>query len=159
MSGNLEQLNIMKSDKILYFAYGANLDLRGMKLRCPEHRPIGRAILKNYRLMFKGVADIEPASGHQVHGALYEITAEHLKTLDRFEGYPQFYIRKFLPVCTKEGEEVEAVVYLMNNCRQYSSPHRGYLNVILSGCRQWGLPEEHARDVIPRATNPDLGEL
>jgi len=149
----------MKSDKILYFAYGANLDLRGMKLRCPEHRPIGRAILKNYRLMFKGVADIEPASGHQVHGALYEITAEHLKTLDRFEGYPRFYIRKLLPVCTKKGEEVEAVVYLMNNCRQYSSPHRGYLNIILSGCRQWQLPQEHIRYIITRATNPDLGEL
>jgi len=149
----------MKSDKILYFAYGANLDIRGMELRCPCLRRIGRAVLKNYRLMFKGVADIELAANHIVHGALYEITQEHLRLLDRFEGYPRFYIRKTLPVFTEEGKEVEAVVYMMNNCSQYSSPHRGYLNIILSGCRQWQLPQEHIRYIITRANNPDLGEL
>ena len=149
----------MKQETIIYFAYGANLDVRGMELRCPGHRRIGRAVLKNYRLMFKGVADVEPASGHQVHGALYEITTEHLRTLDRFEGYPRFYTRKPLPVFTEEGEEVNAIVYLMNNCSQCSSPHRGYLNVILSGCRQWQLPQEHICYIITRANNPDLGEL
>jgi len=149
----------MKSDKITYFAYGANLDMRSMELRCPGHRRIGRAALKNYRLMFKSVADIEPVANHVVHGALYEITQEHLNTLDRFEGYPRFYTRKPLPVFTEEGEEVNAIVYLMNNRHQYSSPHRDYLNVILSGCRQWGLPQEHIRYIITRANNPDLGEL
>jgi len=118
---------VLKSDKILYFAYGANLDLRGMELRCPGHIPIGRAVLHNYRLMFKGVADIEPAANHIVHGALYEITQEHLRSLDRFEGYPRLYTRKTLPVFTDEGKEVQAIVYLMNNCRQYSSPPKGYL--------------------------------
>ena len=150
---------MLKSDKILYFAYGANLDLRGMELRCPGHIPIGRAVLHNYRLMFKGVADIEPAANHIVHGALYEITQEHLRSLDRFEGYPRLYTRKILPVLTDEDKEFQAIVYLMNNCRQYSSPHRGYLDIILSGCRQWQLPQDHIHYIITRANNPDFGEL
>jgi len=149
----------MKSDKILYFAYGANLDTRGMELRCPGHKRIGRAVLKNYRLMFKSVADIEPAANHIVHGALYEITQEHLRSLDRFEGYPEFYIRKTLPVFTDEGKEVQAIIYLMNYCRQYSSPHRGYLNIILSGCRQWQLPQKYIQYIVTRANEPDFGEL
>jgi len=148
----------MKSDRILYFAYGANLDIRGMELRCPGLRRIGRAVLKNYRLMFKGVADAEPAYGHQVHGALYEITTEHLRALDRFESYPRFYTRRRLEVITDEGQTVEAVVYLMNNRNQYASPHRGYLNIIIAGCRQWGLPQEYILYIITRANNPDLGE-
>ena len=149
----------MKSDKILYFAYGANLDIRGMELRCPGHKRIGRAVLKNYRLMFKSVADIEPAANHIVHGALYEITQEHLRSLDRFEGYPEFYIRKSLLVFTDDGKEVNAIVYLMNNRYQYSSPHRGYLNIILSGCRQWQLPQKYIQYIVTRANEPDFGEL
>jgi len=149
----------MKSEKILYFAYGANLDLRGMELRCPGYKPICCAILKNYRLMFRSVADIEPAANHIVHGALYEITQEHLRSLDRFEGYPRLYTRKILPVFTDVDKEFQAIIYLMNNCRQYSSPHKGYLNIILSGCRQWQLPQDHIRYIITRANNPDFGEL
>ncbi|MDP8238614.1 MAG: gamma-glutamylcyclotransferase family protein [Candidatus Hatepunaea meridiana] len=149
----------MKSDKILYFAYGANLDMHGMELRCPGYIPVRRAVLHNYRLMFKSVADIEPAANHIVHGALYEITQEHLRSLDRFEGYPRLYTRKILPVLTDEDKEFQAIVYLMNNCRQYSSPHRGYLDIILSGCRQWQLPQEYIRYIITRANNPNFGEL
>jgi len=148
----------MKSVKILYFAYGANLDMRGMELRCPGHKRIGRAVLKDYRLTFKGVADVEPAPGHQVHGALYEITLDHLCSLDRFESYPLFYTRKLLEVITDEGQQVEAVVYVMNNRNRYAPPNRGYLNVILTGCRQWELPEEYIRYIIERANNPDIGE-
>ena len=148
----------MKSDKIIYFAYGANLNLSGMNYRCPGNRPLCRAVLKNYRLMFKGVADIEAAVNHRVHGALYELTKEHLRFLDRFEGFPKLYIRKSVPVITEDGKEVQAVVYQMNNRNHYASPSRGYLNIILSGCRQWQLPQEYIQYIVARAQEPDFGE-
>ena len=148
----------MKKEPIIYFAYGANLDRNGMDNRCPGNKPLCRAVLKNYRLMFKSVADIEEAVNHSVHGALYEITKEHLRSLDRFEGYPRLYIRKTVPVITEDGREVNAVVYQMNDRNNYSSPYRGYLNTILSGCQQWLLPEEYIQYIVTRAQEPDFGE-
>ena len=149
----------MKSENIIYFAYGANLDRNGMDIRCPGNKPLCRAVLKNYRLMFKSVADIEEAVNHSVHGALYEITKEHLRSLDRFEGYPSLYIRKTVPVITEDGREIKAVIYQMNNRNSYSTPYRGYLNIILSGCRQWQLPQRYIQYIVTRATKPDFGEL
>jgi len=149
----------MKKETIIYFAYGANLNREGMENRCPGNKPLCRAVLKNYRLMFKSVADIEEAVNHNVHGALYEITKEHLRSLDRFEGYPRLYIRNTVPVITEDGREVNAVVYQMNDRNQYSRPYRGYLNTILSGCQQWQLPEEYIQYIVTRAQEPDFGEL
>lgn len=148
----------MKSGKLIYFAYGANLNLDGMDYRCPGHRPLCRAVLKDHRLVFRGVADIEPVAGHQVHGALYELTPDHLRALDRFEGYPRLYTRKALPVITDNGKQVNAVVYLMNGRRGYAPPARSYLMTILTGCRRWGLPVAYVRSVLAGVVNPHLGE-
>jgi len=148
----------LKSEKILYFAYGANLDLRGMELRCPGYKPISRAVLKNYRLVFRGVADITPDLHYKVDGALYELTHEHLRVLDRFEGYPHLYTRKLLPVIIEQGEEVKAIVYIMVDRKTFVAPYRSYLNVILSGCQQWQLPKEHLNYIIVKANDPTFGE-
>jgi len=149
----------MIKETIIYFAYGANLDKNGMDIRCPGNKPLCRAALKNYRLIFRSVADIEEAINHSVHGALYEITKEHLQSLDRFEGYPRLYIRKTVSVITEDGREVEAVVYLMTDRFQYSRPFQGYLNTILTGCQQWRLPQEYIQHIITRAKKTDFGEL
>ena len=148
----------MKNEPIIYFAYGANLNLDGMNLRCPGNKPLCRAMLKDYRLMFKSVADIEEAVNHSVHGALYEITKEHLRSLDRFEGYPRLYIRKTVPVITDDGREMQAVVYQMTDRSQYSRPSQGYLLTILTGCRQWRLPMKYIQYIVTRAKEPDFGE-
>ncbi len=60
--------------RVLYFAYGANLDLRRFRRRCPGAVVLGRALLRNYQLAFTrydrhekgGVADIVPEAGAQV---------------------------------------------------------------------------------------------
>ena len=141
----------MKQETIIYFAYGANLNLSGMQLRCPGCQPLGTGILPDHRLVFRGVADIEPIPDEQVHGALYEITPEHLNSLDRFESYPRLYNRKQVEVVTENGEIVTAIVYQMTKRNGYSPPSAGYLGIILSGCRQWGIPEAYIRNVIKSA--------
>ena len=143
----------MKKNPIIYFAYGANLDLRGMRMRCPGHIRIARAVLPDYRVVFRGVADIEPAVGEKVHGALYHLTSKHLDALDRFEGYPNLYIRKTITVTIDDGTSVEALVYVMADRQWYSPPGSGYLNIILTGCRDWKLPEEHIQALTNRAHN------
>ncbi|KAI1178288.1 Butirosin biosynthesis, BtrG-like protein [Nemania sp. FL0916] len=85
----------------LYFAYGSNLWLRQMALRCPGSVYIGRAILYDYRWFIneRGYANIEPASGHAVHGLVYEINSDDESALDMMEGVSfGAYTKEYLQV-------------------------------------------------------------
>jgi gamma-glutamylcyclotransferase (GGCT)/AIG2-like uncharacterized protein YtfP len=141
-------------NKIIYFAYGANLDLRGMNFRCPGYIKIVRAMLHDYLLVFRGVADIEAAQGETVHGALYQLTQRHLAALDRFEGYPTLYTRKLVEVVTPEEQAYQAIVYQMTSRQGYSRPSPGYLRTILDGYRDWNIPEEQIEALTQRAARP-----
>ena len=64
----------------LYFAYGSNINLEQMAVRCPAAQVVGPAVLDGYELLFRGnrrgagVATIEPLPGSQVHGLLWKLT-------------------------------------------------------------------------------------
>ena len=78
---------------MLYLAYGSNMSPEQMERRCPGAYLVGAVVLDGYRLTFAGwsgtwqggVATIERAPGEQVAGAVFEINAEHLASLDRFQ--------------------------------------------------------------------------
>src|SRR3990172_6059184 len=105
--------------RILYFAYGANLDLRRFRRRCPGAAVVGRARLPDYQLAFTrysraekgGVADIVPQPGADVWGALYEIDASCFAALDDYEGAPRSYRRATVRVIDDTGLDREAVAY------------------------------------------------
>jgi len=118
----------------LYFAYGANLNLEGMRFRCPDARPVGVLMLDGYRLAFSGVATIQPEAGAQVAGALWEITQECEDNLDVFEGFPFLYTKLHL---TQAGKTF--MVYVMNDDPP-APPSRSYYETIAQGYRDWGLP-------------------
>ena len=40
--------------KKLYIAYGSNMDTEQMAYRCPNAKPLGACLLRDWRLMFKG---------------------------------------------------------------------------------------------------------
>ena len=149
-----------KSQITLYFAYGANLNLNGMTYRCPGFKPVAPAVLPNYRFVFKGVADIEPAYGKNVYGALYVLTPQHMKALDHFEGFPNLYIKEQVLLRILDGLEpkcfTKATVYIMRNGDYYAEPSPQYLNIILTGCRQWKLPEDYQEEIMRRAYHPHL---
>ncbi len=44
----------------LYIAYGSNLNLPQMGRRCPTAKVVGTSEIKNYELLFRGVATVEP---------------------------------------------------------------------------------------------------
>lgn len=79
-------------DKRYYIAYGSNLNVRQMRMRCPSARIIGTADLKNYELLFKGsktgaYLTVEKKPGGTVPVAVWEVTAQDEKALDRYEGF------------------------------------------------------------------------
>jgi gamma-glutamylcyclotransferase (GGCT)/AIG2-like uncharacterized protein YtfP len=139
--------------KTRYIAYGSNLNLPQMAHRCPTARMISPAILRGYRLLFRGerggaVATVEPHEGDRVPVLVWEIGPEDEKALDRYEGFPWLY-RKENVVVELDGVAETAMIYIMNG-ENYplSQPGPGYYSTILEGYRTAGFDPE----VLHRAT-------
>lgn len=131
-------------DVKLYFAYGANLNQDSMSWRCPDARPVRRAYLDDWELTFSGVASIRPAQGCRVPGALWEITPSCEQSLDRFEGWPTLYRKRWVHI---NGQQ--AMVYVMN----YDDPEPpagSYLETIEQGYRDWHLNRNELSQAIDR---------
>lgn len=116
----------------LYFAYGANLNIENMAMRCPQAKRIANLNLPDYRLVFRGVADIEKHLNGSVEGVLWDITQDCEDALDCFEGYPYLYRKESFVVRMPNGD-IEDVMYYKMNRNGYSMPHTSYLNTILEG--------------------------
>src|ERR1700677_2556310 len=82
-----------------YFAYGSNLCVRQMALRCPDAADPRPAVLSDHDWLIneRGVATVEPFAGNQVHGVLWQLSDHDLATLDSTEGLPVRYRRHRLP--------------------------------------------------------------
>jgi len=125
----------------IYYAYGANTNIDGMKYRCPKSKLLGTLDLPDWRLVFKGVADIEVAPHNKVNGVLWEITEECERSLDRFEGYPNLYRKEYFQVQKGDGTIVDIMFYKMNR-EGYAPPSDQYFECIETGYRQNDIPTD-----------------
>lgn len=128
----------MKKNTQLYIAYGSNLSVEQMAHRCPEATIVGPGWLHDYKLEFRTHANVVPAMGQDVPVLVWKITEEDRAALDRYEGFPAYYIRKTVPV-ELDGKTVEAMVYVMTEKKRRLPPSCGYLAVILSGYAEFGF--------------------
>ena len=125
----------------LYFAYGSNLNLGQMIVRCPMAQVMSRAALDGYELAFRrGVLTILPKEGGRVEGLLWKINARDERALDRYEGYPHLYTKELLTVQTDSGRQ-NVVAYIMTApcCKQVQPPSAAYLKTVLDGYRLAGF--------------------
>ncbi len=143
-----------------YFAYGSNMSQSQMKNRCPDSKLFGKGFLKNYKLDFLefsprwngGCADVIPEDNSEVWGLIYEVSKNDIILLDGFEGHPNFYIRKTLPIYLENTEAeksttIEAEVYILVNKKPFIVPSEEYLGIIKSAAKQFNFPKEY-RDYI-----------
>jgi gamma-glutamylcyclotransferase len=132
---------------VYYFAYASNLNKKQMTEHCPAARPVSIVILHHYKLAFSGwsrkwrggVATIQPFRGERVLGAIYEITEEDLKRLDKYEDCPASYSRINIGVNDDFGRLIEAVTYIRAKRADEAAPSKEYLAVIQQGYRDWGI--------------------
>ena len=123
--------------KILYFAYGSNLNHEQMKKRCKDSRFIKKIVLRNYSLTFRskyGAADIEKKMGAKVYGALYLISKAAEKRLDIYEEYPTLYKKMFFKHNNKK-----VMTYIMAKKTKLVPPTVRYLNIIKQGYKDCKL--------------------
>ena len=124
----------------IYFAYGSNLCVRQMARRCPDAIDPRRATLADHDWLIneRGVATVEPLSGSEVHGVVWQLSDRDLATLDGAEGVPVRYRRDRLTVHTEDGTSW-AWVYIDHRVEP-GPPRPGYLERILDGARHHSLP-------------------
>lgn len=137
---------------MLYFAYGANTNLKSMAVRCPGAVPIGKGELAGYRLEFKTFADIVVAKRARVQGVVWRITEQCEKSLDRFEGFPVHY-RKEYGTWTASGERI--MWYAMNRT-ELETPPLHYWDTLMSGYERFGLDTRQMIRAWERAERAEL---
>ena len=106
-----------------------------MRFRCPDARVVGKAYLKDWKLVFKFHADIEPCRGCRVPVLIWEISERDERRLDRYEGYPDYYVKKDLEVMMMDtGKSIVAMAYVMTAERkELAPPASSYFRIIEEG--------------------------
>jgi len=134
----------LKKQTLKYIAYGSNLSIEQMKMRCPSAKIIGKSEIENYRLMFRGspthaVATVETSYGDTVPILIWEISREDEKALDRYEGYPFLYHKEIWDM-NLNGEDFSAMIYIMNTYNNpYGLPSSTYLGTIVDAYHRQGF--------------------
>lgn len=144
--------------KRYYIAYGSNLNIPQMRMRCPGARIIGTSVIEDYQLLFKGsktgsYLTIEPMEGAEVPVVIWEVTDTDEKALDRYEGYPNFYYKKEMNldikgIRTGKVRRRDAFIYIMHEERELGIPSWYYVNTCLDGYRAFGFDEKYLFDAI-----------
>lgn len=136
-----------------YIAYGSNLCVEQMQVRCPDAKPVGTAVLRGWRLVFRLHATIEEQDGMEVPVVVWAVSGSDERNLDRYEGFPNYYHKKTMPVNvrffgTRWHKPVNAMVYIMNGGRAVEMPSVSYYDTIAEGYRRFGFNPRILREAL-----------
>ena len=139
-----------------YIAYGSNMVQEQMAFRCPDARLIGTGYIAGARLEFYLHATVEKTGDqrNRVPVAVWEINDRDEKSLDRYEGFPSYYVKETWPVHMDDGSEIEGMIYIMNMIRQLP-PAQQYYDGIENAYRKLGLRSQ-IRTVLKPALERSL---
>ncbi|XP_015805033.2 gamma-glutamylcyclotransferase [Nothobranchius furzeri] len=162
--------NMENNHTFLYFAYGSNLLKERLHLKNPSATVNCVARLKDYKLVFGnykglasdrwhgGVATIEHSPGDEVWGVVWRLNITDLESLDSQENVTLgAYSPVELSVKTR-SQEINCRTYIMNSY-VYAPPSPQYLQVIVMGAEQNGLPKDYQDKLRSIKTNMYKGLL
>lgn len=149
----------------LYLAYGSNLHPRRLEERVGDVRLITSTQLRDWSLRFdkrggdgSAKANLHPApgSGQSVGVALYELTLDQVRILDRYEGCGRGYETISLSISV-DGDVLSSFAYLAPS--QWLSdqllPFDWYVALIREGARFHGFESAVLRKLDRQATRID----
>lgn len=133
-----------------YFAYGSNMNLKQMQKRCPNAKFITVGKLNGHKFVYDGfskrrngpVANIIESESDFVLGVIFLVDEQDEKNLDRFEGYPKTYDKKFCKVDGEDGSVYNVFLYFRKPL-QIGTPQEDYRNIVIEGAKDIGLPQEY----------------
>lgn len=144
--------------KRYYIAYGSNLNIAQMKMRCPQARIVGTSEIRDYELLFKGsltgsYLTIEKKVGGIVPVAVWATTEADESALDRYEGFPNFYYKAEMELPVKDiktgkVKNQNCYVYIMHEDRKIGVPSEYYVRTCLEGYRAFGFDTDILQKAI-----------
>ncbi|MDK2956446.1 MAG: hypothetical protein PWQ57_1942 [Desulfovibrionales bacterium] len=145
--------------KIRYFAYGPNMNVKQMRERCTHPEVVGPARLPNHALAFygytwlwdSGMETVVPAPGRDLWGVVYELGPTDADSLDAWQDIrlngTGSYFHSPATVLAPDGTAIEAVLYKKDMLGEPKLPSREFLEYILRGAREHGLPEAYITEL------------
>lgn len=140
-----------------YFAYGSNMSLARLRARVPSARRLGAFELDGHELRFhqKGGDGSAKCDAYQtdhpehcVVGAVFEIDPAEQCHLDRAEDLGKGYEIKTVGVKSADGQWLEAITYYAIDFDHSLKPFSWYVNHVLVGAREIGMPEDHLSRIL-----------
>jgi cation transport regulator ChaC len=122
-----------------------------MAYRCPNSKKIGVGMLKGWRAVFNVHMDIIKTENKNdiVPVVAWDIADEDWAMLDMYEGYPSYYVKEIVNVVLDNGEETEAIVYVMaDNRKGICPPASSYFNCIFKGYMDNGIDTDYLFDAL-----------
>jgi len=135
--------------RMLYFAYGPNMESSVIDKYAPRNRFIGVGKLEKHAIAFNkksvkynsGVANIIKQKYSEVWGALFLIDPANLKELDKKE---DDYKKDFHKVVLFNDVRMMATMtYVARKTTNGFLPKRSYLDGIIKGAHERGLPADY----------------
>lgn len=135
-----------------YFAYGSNMSERRLRERVPGAERIGVYTLFAHSLRFhklssdgSGKCDalFTGSSYDYVIGALFEISDEEKKDLDRAEGLGYGYEQKIVSLIDAKGNDLNAITYYATRTDPSLLPYTWYLYHVIHGANETGVPVDY----------------
>ena len=114
--------------KLLYIAYGSNINLWQMALRCPHSKPLDTTMLKGW-----------------------ELDPRDIPRLDHYEGFPNSYFKENIEF-EVNGEKCVGMAYLMvPDTRRINPPASYYMQTIWEGYLENGMDTSYLLEAQSRA--------
>ena len=134
-----------------YIAYGSNMNLEQMDWRCPNSEVVGIGYLKGWKLVFNCHADIIPTGNDNdvLPVLIWKSEPKEWKTLDRYEGFPTYYIRESVEFFFLDGTSDIGTVYVMaEDCKGLCPPSDYYFDALIDACRENGIDDDYMFDAL-----------
>ncbi|WP_052951605.1 gamma-glutamylcyclotransferase family protein [Devosia soli] len=140
-----------------YFAYGSNMDVAQMQVRCPGAEVVGIGVLADHMLCFPrhsisrdcGVASVTPRPGWKTLGVVYRLSADNIARLDAYEDFVagraaelNSYNRVEIEVFVN-GRPSLAQIYIAVAQDGAFRPNAAYLRHLLDGASMHRLPADY----------------
>ena len=147
-----------------YFAYGSNMSSKRLRARTESARPVGVYTLPGFALRFHKVGKDGSGkcdafrtgnSADRVVGVLYDLDPVDEAPLDRVEGLGWGYRKEQVEVEGPAGDIESAFTYCAIRIDRSLRPYSWYLEHVLAGAREAGLPEEYVAGIVRYDATPD----
>lgn len=133
-----------------YLGYGSNLNIEQMTKRCDTAKVVCSAELLGYKLVFSGVATVEPEPESTVPCGVWYVEPDDIEALDLYEGYPHLY-EKYNCTITINGEEHPAFFYALDIAYDMEVPSSYYLDTVEQGYKDFSLDRTPLAEAVLEA--------